>query len=135
MNETWSIELPLTEKYVDYLGHVTAAAHLTLLEEAHAHWLASVVDEPEPAFVLVRVELDYERELLLADAPVTVRVEPVELTRSTVTVQEVMASARGPHTRARVVLVRWDRAARRSMPFGEGERRRIDVQMRRPPAG
>ncbi|GAB3857743.1 hypothetical protein GCM10028801_16640 [Nocardioides maradonensis] len=124
----WTIELPLREEYVDYLGHVTAAAHLTLFEEAHAHWLAEITEEPAPAFVLVRLELDYQRELLLTDGPVTLSIEPTELTRSTVTVQEVMASARGPHTRARAILVRWDRAARRSMPFRDEERRRIGVR-------
>jgi acyl-CoA thioesterase FadM len=129
----WTIELPLHEEYVDYLGHVTAAAHLALFEVAHTHWLAGITDEPNPGFVLVRLELEYDRELLLADGPVAVCVAPVELSRSTVTVREVMAPAKGPHTRARAILVRWDLAARRSMPFRDEERRRIGVRL--PPAG
>lgn len=123
---TWTIELPLRDEYVDYLGHVTAAAHLALCEEARTRWLMGILEEDQPAFVLVRQELDYRRELLLTDGPVVVSVEPVTLTRSTVTVQEAIASRRGVvHTASRAVLVRWDREARRAMPFLPVERERV----------
>lgn len=123
---TWTVALPLREEYVDYLGHVTAAAHLALCEEARTHWLMEMLLEEQPAFVLVRQELDYRHELLQSDGPVTVSVEPVALTRSTVTVQEAIVSLSGTtHTESRAVLVRWDREERRAMAFLPAERDRI----------
>jgi acyl-CoA thioesterase FadM len=132
VDASWEIELELRQEYVDYLGHVTAAAHLTLFELAHGHWLAELMDDPSPAFVLVRLELDYRRELLLTDGPVTASVTPVELTRSTVRVREELRSAsHGVHTEAVAILVRWDRERRRSMPFTPTERAGIEAQLSR----
>lgn len=123
---TWTIELPLRADYVDYLGHVTAAAHLALCEEARTRWLMRVLEEGQPAFVLARQELDYRRELLLTDGPVIVSVTPVALTRSTVTVDETVSSRSGVlHTASKAILVRWDRQERHSMPFLPCERTRI----------
>jgi len=130
VNAPWEIQLELREEYVDYLGHVTAAAHLTLFELAHGHWLAELMADPAPPFALVRLELDYRRELLLGDGPVSVTVTPVRLTRSTVTVREELRSGRrGVHTESTAVLVRWDRERRRSMPFPAPERAGIEAQL------
>ncbi|GAA1949001.1 hypothetical protein GCM10009798_05270 [Nocardioides panacihumi] len=129
MRSPWQTEIALRAEYVDYLGHVTAAAHLTLVEEAHGRWLAEVTDDPMPSFVLVRLELDYRRELLLDDGPVQATVAPLVVTRSTVTVEEALTSSRAVHTQARAILVRWDRDRRRSMPFPPGERERIRAQI------
>ncbi|MFI7006555.1 acyl-CoA thioesterase [Streptomyces sp. NPDC050145] len=132
MNPRWTTELELREEYVDYLGHVTAAAHLTLFELAHGHWLAELMADPAPAFVLVRLELDYRRELLLADGPVIASLAPVRLTRSTVVIQEELrTAARGVHTEATATLVRWDRVRRRSMPFPASERAGIEAWLAR----
>lgn len=131
MNGQWGIELALRPEYVDYLGHVTAAAHLTLFELAHGHWLSELMTDPTPPFVLVRLELDYRRELLLQDGPVTISVVPERLTRSTVMVREELRSVQHLHTEASAVLVRWDREARRSMPFAPSERAGIEAQLMR----
>lgn len=131
MNRPWEIELPLRADYIDYLGHVTAAAHLTLFELAHGHWLAELMADPTPPFVLARLELDYRRELLEKDGPVTVSVVPERLTRSTVVVREELRSTQHMHTEATAVLVRWDREARRSMPFPPSERAGIEAQLLR----
>lgn len=125
----WSSVLELREDHTDYLGHVTAAVHLHLFEAARTAWLAEVMDDPAPSFVLARQELDYRRELRLPDGPVTVAIEVLRLTRSTVTVHEVMTSRAGLlHTESHAVLVRWDRDRRRSTPFLEHERRRIKAR-------
>ena len=126
---TWHTEVAPRTEYVDYLGHVTAAAHLTLFEEAHWRWLAEITGDSHPAFVLARLELDYRHELLAEDGPVRVTIAPVEVTRSSTTVEEMLVSARGIHTQARAVIVRWDRAARRSMPFLPLERERLLEQL------
>ncbi|WP_165964259.1 thioesterase family protein [Actinomadura sp. KC216] len=128
----WDIELELRERDRDYLGHVTAVAHLALFEEAHARWLAEIMDEPAPPFVIVHLELDYRRELLIDDGPVTVSLKPVVLTNSTVTVHERLGSAgKGVHTESRVILARWDRERRRSMPFPPRERQAIEALLDR----
>ena len=82
--------------------------------------------EPEPSFVVVRQELDYRNEILLKDGPVTVYIEPLRVSRSGIAIREFMKSAKGTlHTESQAVLVRWDREARRSMPFTDSERERI----------
>jgi acyl-CoA thioesterase FadM len=127
----WRISLELQPSDVDYLEHITAASHLALFEQARTHWLASVTGEELPAFVVVHQELDYRRELRLADGPVTIGLQPVRLSRSTVTVHETMTSPAGAlHTESRAVLVRWDRERRRSMPFSPFERRRVEALTR-----
>ena len=126
----WSSRLELCENDVDYLGHITAAAHLKLFEDARSDWLAEVTNDPWPAFVVVRQELDYRRELRLTDGPVTITTEPPRLSRSTVTVHERMASGRDTlHTESLAVLVRWDRERRRSMQFSARERKRIEARL------
>jgi acyl-CoA thioesterase FadM len=126
----WLTRLELQESDVDYLGHITATAHLKLFEEARTGWLAQVIADPLPAFALVRQELDYRRELRLADGPVTITLEPLQLSTSTVTVHERMASGRDTlHTESRAVLVRWDAMRRRSMPFSRRERQQIETQL------
>jgi acyl-CoA thioesterase FadM len=125
----WSTQLELDDGDTDYLGHITAAAHLALFERARTAWLAQVTGEVLPAFVVVRQALDYHRELLLAAGPVTIALRPLALTRSTVTVHETMTPAQGTTTtESRAVLVRWDREQRRSMPFSALERERIDAR-------
>lgn len=128
---TIDIHLQLHEAHVDYLGHVTAAAHLILLEEAHAAWLSSVMDDDMPSFVLAHLEMDYRREILLADGPVAVTIRPVRIGRSSLTIEEQMLGSDGTvRTEARVVLVRWDRDGRRAIAFPDVERAIIQAQLR-----
>lgn len=120
---TWTTQLIPTADDTDYLGHVTAYVHLRLLEQARAEWLAKVQDDPTPGFVLAHQELNYRREILLSDSPVTVRITPVRVGRSSVVVQESIVSAADTlHTQSTAVLVRWDRNERRPIPFPPDER-------------
>jgi len=121
------MDVDLDADWVDYLGHVTAAAHLTIFEHARAHWLMRIMDDQQPPFVVVRQELDYRRELLIAGRAVSVSVTPTELGRSSLTIAEELSSAEGVHTRSRAVLVRWDRERRRATPFLPAERDRIEA--------
>lgn len=131
----WHTELELRDEYRDYLGHVTAAVHLKLFEHARDRWLAEIADNPMPSFVVARQELDYRRELLVEQGPVTVSVAPVRLTKSSVTISEKLSTDDAVHTESRAILVRWDRDRRRSMPFPPTERRNIEAQIEsRPPA-
>jgi acyl-CoA thioesterase FadM len=126
----WESVLQLRRRDTDYLGHVTATVHLELFEEARAAWMAEITDDPTPAFVVARQEIDYRRELLVDQGPVTVAVKPLEVSTSSATVRETLKSATGLlHTESRAVLVRWDRERRRSMPFHSFERERIRIQL------
>lgn len=126
---SWTIDLDLSEDWVDYLGHVTATAHLAIFEDARTRWLMTIMDSDQPSFVLVRQELDYRRELLLSAGPVTVTVTPLELGRSSVTIAEAIRSTAGEHTESRAVLVRWDRGRRCATPFLPFERERLEGQL------
>lgn len=129
----WSTRLDISLDDIDYLGHVTAFVHLKLFEQARAGWLTVVMDDPSPAFVLAHQELDYRRELLVSEGPVTVAIEPLQLTRSTVRIHEQLRSSDGTvRTESQAVLVRWNREKRRSMPFPALERQRIQAQLPAP---
>jgi len=127
----WTVDLDLRDERVDYLGHITAAAHLAIFEEARARWLMAIMDDDQPSFVLAHQELDYRRELLLSARPITVSVAPVSLGATSLTIVEEIRSATGVHTESRAVLVRWDRAGRRPMAFPSVERERIERRMSR----
>lgn len=129
----WHTQLELRNEYRDYLGHVTAAVHLKLFEQARDRWLAEIADDPMPSFVVARQELDYRRELLVEQGPVTVSVAPVRLTKSSVTISEKLSTEDAVHTESRAILVRWDRDRRRSMPFSPPERRHIEAQIEADP--
>lgn len=122
----WTVDIDLHEEWVDYLGHITAAAHLVIFEEARARWLMSLMEDEQPSFVVVRQELDYRRELLCSASPVSVEVRPIAIGRSSLTIVEELRSEWGVHTESRAVLVRWDRDKRRATPFLAFERAGID---------
>lgn len=127
---TWRAELPLVDEYVDYLGHITATAHLALFEQSRTLWLSEITGELEPAFAVIRQELDYRHELLTGDGPVRVDLRVVRLSRSTVTIEERLESASGDlRTESHAIFARWDRSARRSMPFLPAERDRLLVAL------
>ena len=66
------IELPMRIRWrdVDSYGHVNNAVYLTYLEEARDRWVEETL--PGTNFVIVRIAIDYRRELALADEEVTV---------------------------------------------------------------
>jgi acyl-CoA thioester hydrolase len=66
------IELPMRIRWrdVDSYGHVNNAVYLTYLEEARDRWVEETL--PGTNFVIVRIAIDYRRELALADEEVNV---------------------------------------------------------------
>ena len=104
-----------------------------MFEQARVAWLADIMDDRFPSFVVARQELDYRRELLVSDGPARVIVQPVQVTTSTVRVHEQLLSADGSlRTESQAVLVRWNRERRCSMPFPAVERQRIQAQLSAP---
>jgi acyl-CoA thioester hydrolase len=110
---------------LDVYGHVNNAIYLTYLEEVRDEWLGGALDDPAEVWnwVLVHVEIDYRRELALADDVVvaTCRLERVG-TSSVTTREEVRTLAGVLSAEARSVLVARDRGSGRSRPLTDAER-------------
>jgi acyl-CoA thioester hydrolase len=108
---------------LDSSRHVNNAVYLTYLEEVRTAWVAAmlgadVVDD----FVLVHVEVDYTRELTLADEAVVARCALARVGRSSVRTSEEIATVRGElAARAEAVIVPRD-ASGGSRPLTDAER-------------
>src|SRR6187455_764128 len=88
------IELPMRIRWrdVDSYGHVNNAVYLTYLEEARDRWVETTL--PDTNFVIVRIAIDYRRELALADEEVTVTCRGVGYGNSSIrTAEQVIAKA------------------------------------------
>jgi len=110
---------------MDVYGHVNNAVYLTYLEEARDEWLGSTLADPGDVWnwVLVRVEIDYRRELSLADDVVVASCELARIGGSSVWTQEAIRTLDGElSAEARAVLVARDRESGRSRPLSAEER-------------
>jgi acyl-CoA thioester hydrolase len=117
------LRVPLRRRDVDELGHLNQAVYHELLEEGRAALFAGVREDGDFPFVLVRIELDYRREVRLADTAVDVALRVAELGRSSVTVaHEIVRPDGSVAAEGRSVLVAWDRAARSARELSEAER-------------
>lgn len=107
----------------DYLGHMTATAYLMFFEEARVAWLSTSLHQREPAYVVARQEIDFERELLRSDSPITVEIAVTSAGNSRIDLHERLTSANGRrHATSRASLVMWDRTHRRPRPCTEAEK-------------
>src|SRR5579872_1414976 len=110
---------------LDAYGHVNHIVFLTYLEEVRDEWLGSSLGDPERIwdYVVARVEIDYRRELTLADDVVvaTCRLERIG-TSSVRTLESVLTRDGELAAEARAVLVARDAANARSRPLTAAER-------------
>jgi acyl-CoA thioester hydrolase len=110
---------------LDSSRHVNNAVYLTYLEEARTGWLAERLGGAVDlhGFVLVRVAIDYRRELTLADGAVVAscRLERIG-TSSITTVETVRTEAGELAAGAEAVVVAWDQAGSASRPLTDAER-------------
>ncbi|WP_420752961.1 acyl-CoA thioesterase [Rhodococcus sp. O3] len=107
----------------DYLGHMTATAYLMFFEEARVAWLSTGLRQQEPTYVVAHQEIDFERELLRSDSPVTVEIAVMSAGNSHIDLHERLISAKGlRHATSRASLVMWDREQRRPRPCSEAEK-------------
>jgi Predicted thioesterase len=65
------IEIAIRWRDVDNYGHVNNAVYLTYLEECRDRWVRRTLGD-DVGFVIVRVAIDFRRELSLEDGSVTV---------------------------------------------------------------
>jgi acyl-CoA thioester hydrolase len=110
---------------LDVYGHVNNAIYLTYLEEARDEWLGGSLGDPGQVWnwVLVHVEIDYRRELALADdiAVATCRLDRIG-TSSITTREEVRTVDGAVAAEATAVLVARDRESGRSRSLTTAER-------------
>lgn len=104
---------------IDALGHVNNAVYLTYLEELLNGALEPTLGDE---WVTAHVDLDFRREIRLADGQVIAKAEVRRVGSSSVTfgvtieVPDGAVAAEGA-----VVAVAWDRAARRSRALSASE--------------
>jgi acyl-CoA thioester hydrolase len=109
---------------MDALGHVNHAVFLTYLEEGRDACFEQLFGDLD--YVMVRLEIDMRAEIRLADEQVTVQIAVERMGNSSLTTRETIRTRDGQTAaEARVVTVRWDPKARKSLPFTEPERAKL----------
>jgi acyl-CoA thioester hydrolase len=116
------IAIGLRWRDMDMLGHLNQAVYHELLEEGRAALFASLGGMSFP-FVLVRVELDYRREVRRdhGTVEVVVRIERVG-GKSITLAHDIVLPDGTVAASGRSVLVAWDPQARGSRGLSDDER-------------
>jgi acyl-CoA thioester hydrolase len=120
------VTIPIRWRDVDNYGHVNNAVYLTYLEEARDRWVRETLG-PEVDFVIVRIAIDYRRELSQDDDEVTVSCRGVGYGTSSIrTSEQIVAKAGWVAAESESVIVAHDAAARSSRPLTDEERETLD---------
>jgi acyl-CoA thioester hydrolase len=124
-------EVDVRWRDTDALGHVNHAVFLTYLEEGRDAFFVQAFGG-EPDYVVARIEIDLRAEVRHPQRRVTVRLAVERLGTTSLTTREtILTAAREVAAEARVVTVRWDRRARKPVPFSETERARLTAVIER----
>jgi acyl-CoA thioester hydrolase len=109
----------------DALGHVNHAVFLTYLEEGRDNFYLKILGEP--AYVVVRLEIDLRAEVFHHDRRLTVRVTVERVGTTSLITRETIVNATGELiAEARVVTLRWDTDARRPIAFDPDHRAQLE---------
>jgi acyl-CoA thioester hydrolase len=117
------IEVPIHIRWrdVDSYGHVNNAVYLTYLEESRDRWVETTL--PGTNFVIVRVAIDYRRELSLEDEDVVVTCRGIGYGTSSIrTAEQVIAKAGWVAAESESVIVAHDDVSRQARPLTDDER-------------
>ena len=121
------IEMAIRWRDVDNYGHVNNAVYLTYLEECRDRWVRRTLGE-DVGFVIVRVAVDFRRELSLEDGSVAVACWSTGYGRSSIrTAETIRAKAGWLAAESESVIVAHDAASRRSRSITDRERSVLDV--------
>jgi acyl-CoA thioester hydrolase len=115
---------------LDSSRHVNNAVYLSYLEEVRTGWLAGALANVDAVhdFVLVRVEIDYRRELTLDDVFVVARCELSGVGSSSIrTTEQVVAGGGELAAEAQAVVVARDPVSGRSRPLTDAERAAVEA--------
>lgn len=118
-------EIEIRWRDLDVYGHVNHVVFLTYLEEARDEWLGRALEDPERiwSFVVARVEIDFRRELTLADDVVVARCALDSVGTSSLRTRETILTRAGETSaEAHAVLVARDDESGRSRPLTPAER-------------
>jgi acyl-CoA thioester hydrolase len=120
------VTIPIRWRDVDNYGHVNNAVYLTYLEEARDRWAQETLG-PEIDFVIVRIAIDYRRELSQDDDEVTVTCRGVGYGASSIrTAEQIVAKAGWVAAESESIIVAHDPEARASRPLTDEERETLD---------
>ncbi len=118
-------EIEIRWRDLDVYGHVNHVVFLTYLEEARDEWLGLVLGDPTRvwSYVVARIEIDYRRELTLADDIAVARCSLGRIGTSSIGTRELLRTRAGEiAAEAQAVLVARDEATGRSRPLSDDER-------------
>jgi acyl-CoA thioester hydrolase len=120
------ITIPIRWRDVDNYGHVNNAVYLTYLEEARDRWVRDTLG-PKVDFVIVRIAIDYRRELSQDDDEVTVTCKGIGYGTSSIrTAESIVAKAGWVAAESESVIVAHDPEARSPRPLTDAERVTLD---------
>jgi acyl-CoA thioester hydrolase len=120
------VTIPIRWRDVDNYGHVNNAVYLTYLEEARDRWVRETLG-PDVDFVIVRIAIDYRRELSQDDGAVTVSCRGVGYSTSSIrTVEQIVAEAGWVAAESESVIVAHEAEARSSRALTDEERATLD---------
>jgi acyl-CoA thioester hydrolase len=126
-------EIEVRWRDLDAFNHVNHVVFLTYLEEVRDEWLGRVLDDPALVwgYVIARVEIDYRRELTLADDVVVARCALERLGTKSVTTSEAILTRDGQTAaEAKAVLVARDEQTGSSRIISEAERAAFERAVR-----
>lgn len=132
---TVRVEVQLRHRDMDALGHVNQAVYHELLEEVRAAFFHHTLpDLSFTGYVLAHVELDYRREVRIADGPLTGECRVGGLGRSRIELENRLLLPDGAvAVEGRAVLVAWDEETRRARALTDEERAALSPDGERSP--
>jgi acyl-CoA thioester hydrolase len=117
---------------VDLYRHVNNVKYYEYLQEARIDLLRleeRTAGEPDVSVVVVAVDVEYNRPILLRPEPYPVDTWVEAVGRSSVTLASEVSDGRDPLARARAVVVGFDPTSSRSEPLPSWLRKRLDERL------
>jgi acyl-CoA thioester hydrolase len=112
---------------MDGYGHVNNAVYLTYLEECRDRWARAVLGDSFD-FVIVRVAIDYRRELSLLDEEVVVQCRGLRYGDASIRTSERIETAGGElAAESESVIVKHDPGQRRAVALTDAEKALLDA--------
>jgi len=120
------LEIRIRWRDVDNYGHVNNAVYLTYLEECRDRWVRETIGAAVD-FVIVRIAVDFRRELFLEDEAVLVTCRGTGYGTSSIrTAETIRAKAGWVAAESASVVVAHDPDARKARPLTASERSALD---------
>ena len=112
---------------MDNYGHVNNAVYLTYLEECRDRWARAVLGDAFD-FVIVRVAIDYRRELSLSDEEIVVQCRGLGYGDSSIrTTERIVTSVGDLAAESESVIVKHDPGGRRALALTDPEKALLDA--------